>query len=557
MKKYCAKLFIFFFILLIASNAIAQAEKKTLFKKVKGAADLAEEKAAEVKKEAVEGEVAAAKGVPSKISAINIPEEFGIVKDSYKGVGDKLIVHIQDAHCNYEAQTNIYQMIKIMSEKNNLRLITVEGSEGVIDTTPFASFPDQKIKTEVAEYFMKKGRITGPEYLCITGDVKFDLFGIENREMYVKNLDAFKKTMPNRPKFEPAVKEFLNVIGELKPKIFSKELLTLDSKLEAYEKGTLGFSDYCAYLIDLAKSQKVDIAKFKNMQNFSTVSKLEGSIDFKKVDKERNDILESISAKLSKRDRSELVVKTTNYKNGKLTSGEYHSYIVNLAKGRKIDVGEFKNLDAYTGYMIAYEDIDHDILLKEKEELESAVKDTMYQNTEQKTLDDMNKVMKTIERYYKLEMSRDDLEFYEKYKSLFSFAKFIAFVGTYAHKYSINYNIPSGVVELDAYFKDFEEYYEFAKQRDNILVDNTLKRMAEDNTNIAVMVCGGFHTQGMMRILKEKKVSYVVLAPRITKEDPNNPYLDILLGRTSAFDDLFEGEETETEVAPAEAPAAK
>ncbi len=157
----------------------------------------------------------------------------------------------------------------------------------------------------------------------------------------------------------------------------------------------------------------------------------------------------------------------------------------------------------------------------------------------------MNKILKVIDRFYQLEMSRDDLEFYAEHKSLFSFSKFISFVGTYANKYNIPYNIPSGILELDSSFKNFEFYYECAKDRDRILVENTLKRMAEDEVSIAAMVCGGFHTDGMMALLKEKKISYVVLAPRITKDDPNNPYLDILLGRKSAFDDLFEAEEEE------------
>ena len=36
-----------------------------------------------------------------------IPREYGIVKSKYAGKGGKLIVHIQDAHCNFEAQSNI------------------------------------------------------------------------------------------------------------------------------------------------------------------------------------------------------------------------------------------------------------------------------------------------------------------------------------------------------------------------------------------------------------------------------------------------------------------
>jgi hypothetical protein len=526
----------------IPSNGYSAEKKrrKGLFRKVKSA----EENISANSKASIDG-VRGISRRACKISEVQIPEDLGLVKDSYKGAGDKLVVHIQDAHCNYEAQTNIYKMIELLVEKNKLKLLAVEGSEGVIDTGTFSSFPDQKIKKEVADYFMKKGRITGPEYLCIIGENKLDLFGIEKKETYMDNLNAFKKTMPYRPKFEKAVEAFKNVIDQLKPKIFNRELLEMDSKLNEYESQDLGFSKYCEYLIEKAKSKTIDIVPYKNMTNFAIVSSLENAIDFKKVDKERNDLVESIKNKLSRRYMSELVVRTTNYKNGKITAGEYHNYIVNLAKGKQIPTEKYENLDLYAKYMIAFENIDHDELLKEKERIEVEIKDKVYENSEQKTLDDFNKIIKTIDKFYQLEMARDDLEYYNIKKNLFSFQKFIAFTAKYAPKYNIDYNIPPGVIELDSYFKDFVAYYGFAVERDDILISNTLKRMKEDNTNIAVMVCGGFHTQGMMRILKKKNISYVVLAPRITKEDPNNPYLKILLGQDNPFEDLFEEEEGE------------
>ena len=97
--------------------------------------------------------------------------------------------------------------------------------------------------------------------------------------------------MPYREKFEPAIKIFREVIDKLKPKMFTKELIALDSKLEKYEAQDLSFSNYCEYLIKLAKKRNLDISKYSNMQNFATVSELEGKVDFKKVDKERNDII--------------------------------------------------------------------------------------------------------------------------------------------------------------------------------------------------------------------------------------------------------------------------
>ena len=75
-------------------------------------------------------------------------------------------------------------------------MISVEGAEGIVDTSWFKAFPDAEIRKEVATYFMKKGEITGAEYFSITSDYSGTIFGAETREHYIKNLKAFTKTSP-------------------------------------------------------------------------------------------------------------------------------------------------------------------------------------------------------------------------------------------------------------------------------------------------------------------------------------------------------------------------
>ena len=101
---------------------------------------------------------------------IVIPADTGLVKSKFTGKNDKLIIHIQDAHCNYEAQTNIAKILENLIKNYSLSLVSVEGADGFIDTSWFKAFPDDEVRKEVATYFMKKGEITGPEFLSITTD---------------------------------------------------------------------------------------------------------------------------------------------------------------------------------------------------------------------------------------------------------------------------------------------------------------------------------------------------------------------------------------------------
>ena len=166
---------------------------------------------------------------------------------------------------------------------------------------------------------MKKGRVTGPEYFAITSGKDVELYGIETKDKYNENLEAFKKTMPYRSSLNLPLKR-LKKFSQLKPKIYNRQLLLFDKELTDYENQKVTFSKYCEYLIDLAQKQGLDIAKYENMKYFGIVAKLEGAIDFEKVDQERNDLIEGMRPKLSSIIYSELLVKTTHYKQGKLTA---------------------------------------------------------------------------------------------------------------------------------------------------------------------------------------------------------------------------------------------
>ncbi|EKD29206.1 MAG: hypothetical protein ACD_79C00017G0002, partial [uncultured bacterium] len=51
------------------------------------------------------------------VNKIQFPEDVGIIKEVFIPEDDQvnqLIVYIQDAHCNYEAQMNISKIVKIL-----------------------------------------------------------------------------------------------------------------------------------------------------------------------------------------------------------------------------------------------------------------------------------------------------------------------------------------------------------------------------------------------------------------------------------------------------------
>ncbi|NQT07379.1 MAG: UTP--glucose-1-phosphate uridylyltransferase, partial [Candidatus Omnitrophica bacterium] len=64
--------------------------------------------------------------------------------------------------------------------------------------------------------------------------------------------------------------------------------------------------------------------------------------------------------------------------------------------------------------------------------------------------------------------------------------------------------------------------------------------MRKDNTKIAALVTGGFHTEGITDVLKNRKTSYLVLIPKFDENAPKRPYVAILTKKITPYQELLD-----------------
>lgn len=236
----------------------------------------------------------------ASIDDIGISKDIGTIKTKYKGKDGKLLIHIQDAHCNYEAQTNISKILETLSKDYNINTISVEGADGYVDTAWFKSFPDAEIRKEVADYFMKKGEITGAEFLSITKDYPIKLYGAENRDLYIKNLNAFTQIYPHKQEIEKYLLDVKSVLGKLKGYIYSKDLMAFDAVTEDYKDKKKTLSDYAKVLSVQLKRHNLDLKDYPDFSKLVYTLVYEDKIDFKVVDQERANLIDAISKAVPK-----------------------------------------------------------------------------------------------------------------------------------------------------------------------------------------------------------------------------------------------------------------
>ncbi len=194
---------------------------------------------------------------------IKISPKFGIITQLYKG-NERLVVHVQDLHCNYEVQNNIAKMIDTLAGSCGLQLVGIEGASLPINVTKLSTFPVEEVKRETAHYLMKQGKLTGPELYAAVGQHPIQLEGIETAALYEHNHKTVMQFLNNES--QGYIFDLRETLEELKPGIYNPTLAALDKKKQAFRRGALSLLKYCAYLHAYANRCGEDLGAYPNFK---------------------------------------------------------------------------------------------------------------------------------------------------------------------------------------------------------------------------------------------------------------------------------------------------
>ena len=141
----------------------------------------------------------------------SMPEEFGKVETKWKSPEHPrapFVLILSGSLMNTSMKFREAELLRVLARRSLVRLVTMEGSVGEIDTSLFTTFPDAQIRREVAAYFLKQHKISGPEYCAIALDVVVDLFGADDKEMYLRQLNLLmeeKRKTGSLPRHQSSV----------------------------------------------------------------------------------------------------------------------------------------------------------------------------------------------------------------------------------------------------------------------------------------------------------------------------------------------------------------
>src|SRR3990167_9586066 len=452
----------------------------------------------------------------TNLKQLFIPFEIGEIKSSYQGLQKRLVIHIQDAHVNEEAQRNIGRIIEFLEYKTGAKLISVEGASGDLNTAIFAAFPDEKARQAVADYYLKEGKLTGPEHLAITKKAELKLFGAEDKELYEENRKAFLDALKFKDKDKDNVEEIRHRLDQVSRFVFSDTLRKLRGEHAGYQKQKSYVGHYVNYLVQLADELKVSRYRYRQIDSFLRLNELERKIDFEKAEKEIDVLIDDLKKILNREELSKFVTNTIQFRLEKISRKEYYGYLKDKMSTYPEQEKKYENVLNYLTYMSHYDSIGIE-LFQEIDTLEEDLKNKLFRNDSEVTLDRLYRFVDILEHLFDFSLTKEDADYFYSYRDEINVENFRTFIEDEARKAKQTLMLPKEVDLINQDIPKIEKFYQAALKRDHELIDRAYRKMVDSNGQVSIIVTGGFHTPGIERYLKEKDTSYLVIAPRITK----------------------------------------
>ncbi len=474
--------------------------------------------------------------INEKFLNVCVPEKFGIIQEVHHASSSaKWVIFIQDAHANYYAQKNIKHIINACASNDFTDIICIEGSAGLIDTSPLKSYPDKKVLSDVSEYLLKSALITGFEDFSIRSDYDIPLCGIESPDEYEENLMALRDGIDLFGTNSRIIERLRLFLDTEKESIESPQLLTFLDKKYQFNEANIDIEEYSLFLSSeflLSEGDYPEITKIKRIQS------IRENLDFDKAEKETYIVLQKISQWASAEKKNSCDAATLQFKLGNISARTYYGTLANIIKSMDRELPELSQLFLYTSLLETYYSLSHIDLQIEIKNLETEFIERYASNEHDRSLFELEALCNTLEQILNFQISRSEIDSFISSRDDFS-AKHISRLIRNVNPIE-SVNLANDVDTLFVNLRKADRFYSLALQRDAILVDNMLQQLESHKAQSCVLIAGGFHSQGMTRLLDNAGINYLLVKPKIQSIEKSNLYVQHAIDQSSKLETFID-----------------
>jgi len=460
-----------------------------------------------------------------------LPESIARVEETFfPPESSTTLILIQDAHTNRTGQLNVARTLDFLISERAVRTVFLEagdGNESLSFLRKYASPADRK---RIAESYLRKGELQGTEYLDLTSDRSFVLWGVEDMSLYARSLETYRAAQGARGRAEDYLARAESAVRTLEPRVYNPFLYEFDRKYRAFSAGRAPITEYMQALSGEAEKLRIPLSSYPHLKNFNKLRELEAAIDFEKAnDEQMRAVAESGAAEeLAEASRD----AQSPYKLGSAADGAKRSFYLVLEARLGKALSRYPELARYLEYLRYASELDAPALLQEQERLQSAVFTTLCESRDEVLLLEVSRNIDTLRKLLKLTLLPDEYREYRRRRRAHGLARMTGFLNRKLMESGGSYEKALFLETAhERTIRSCERFYFLTLLRDARFVENALAKMEKSGDRTAVLVAGGYHAPNLKRLLRRRNVSYACVTPNVLAETNVERYEKLLLGQ--------------------------
>ncbi len=485
-------------------------------------------------------------GAEQLFKNFEIPKEWGSVEETYFppqfSSQSPVIIHIRDAHSQPEAQRHIEEILHFLSSQKQINAVAVEAGFGKTDASILNLLPDADANKAVAETLLDMGELGGEGLFAANFPASANIYGVEDRALYKNSLDIFKNLKFSKTELNTLIQSYQTSLEESEARVFPPELKNYIIKKRAWENHRDVSADYFLLLSTLAKKYlKLDLTDARNQAEWPYLirllkaGELEHELNLEAARKEALQLAGQIASfqsghagylssglqALGEINKPFETWMEQNPYQGSFSSRHFFELLWQEAKNQKISMIAYPHFLKLGGLTILRQEIEPELLFKEAERIEESIEAEIALTAEQKRVLEAGKDLALISKLLSLQMSREDYKSFLQIKDRLTPENIQKTFQTFSKE-----EIQPGLFS-ESHLKDAENFYALSLKRDESLIENTLQFAG---SKPAVLIAGGFHSEGLTRILKEKNIPFISITPKMTQVEDGTLYERAMMG---------------------------
>ncbi|MFH1799942.1 MAG: hypothetical protein ABH891_03730 [Candidatus Omnitrophota bacterium] len=530
-------------------------------------------------------EMTGGRELPSFLS-LDIPVELATIDELYEApnqASPQFILHIQDAHANYEAQTKIKQLLAYLNKQYSINTVFVEGASEKLDADYIRLFQDEPSNLKLADTLAKQGELSGTELYLLEAGKNFEALGIEDASLYKENYEALKTLFGASGDADRFFKGFDSRLEQVSSKVFSSEVRELIVDWRNFEKGRREFLPYVKDLVKKAKTVlQEDLESlfaqvaWPQITRLLVIQMMEKDLNKPQALAERDALVKFLR---DKKVSNTLIDSITRFQEGNISVGRpapgknpkevmpryLLEQLVAEAGPKGFKFSDYPHFSLYAGYVVLKGELDAKVLFDEVEYLFTKMLDASVQEASQKKLLELYRDGELLRKLLYLELNRAAWRKVQERQSVLAIDSMVARLKEcvqgaeqgvrsteygakntvknsststtpYASRRTSNTVEAVGDVMSPEYSKRMTEltatgfkFYNFACQREEVFYKQMRTAMAERKIRKAVVITGGFHTSGLSDLFRENETSYGIVTPRLSEKSDEKLYKTSML----------------------------